>query len=199
MFKHDMSSVYFRANRARTESEIPISLEDCFSHFSKTEVLDESNSWYCNLCKEHRQATKTVNLWRLPEVLILGLKRYKQQSNDNWMGGGVGRKKIENFIDFPLDGLNVRNYLPGNSPLLELDDDETKYDLFAVCNHYGRMGFGHYTAVARSWEGPGLSPNWFAFDDDAVSKCSSTPEVKSSAAYVLFYRKRSCPEISASR
>jgi hypothetical protein len=27
----------------------------------------------------------------------------------------------------------------------------TLYDLFAVCNHFGRMGFGHYTAYARDW------------------------------------------------
>jgi hypothetical protein len=25
----------------------------------------------------------------------------------------------------------------------------TKYDLFAVTNHYGRSGYGHYTAMAR--------------------------------------------------
>ena len=29
----------------------------------------------------------------------------------------------------------------------------TLYDLFAVCNHFGRMGFGHYTAYARDWMG----------------------------------------------
>ena len=177
----------------RTESEIPTSLEDCFHHFSKTEILDESNSWYCNVCKEHRQAQKTVTLWRLPEVLILGLKRYKQQSTDSWMGSINGRKKIENFIDFPLEGLNVKSYLSQNSPLLGLDKENTSYDLFAVCNHYGRMGFGHYTAAARNWEPEGMSPLWYSFDDDVVTRCTSLSEVKSNAAYVLFYRKQKSP------
>ena len=31
------------------------------------------------------------------------------------------------------------------------DRARTRYDLFAVCNHIGRMGFGHYTTYAREW------------------------------------------------
>jgi ubiquitin C-terminal hydrolase len=79
-----------------------------------------------------------------------------------------------------------------HSPLLLAGScsDESTYDLFAVCNHYGRMGFGHYTALARQWIGEGLSPDWYSFDDDVVSRCTSITEVKSNAAYVLFYRKR---------
>lgn len=32
--------------------------------------------------------------------------------------------------------------------------DSTIYDLFAVCNHIGRSGYGHYTAMARDWRFP---------------------------------------------
>jgi ubiquitin carboxyl-terminal hydrolase 4/11/15 len=32
--------------------------------------------WYCPTCKEHRQATKKLELWRVPEVLVVHLKRF---------------------------------------------------------------------------------------------------------------------------
>lgn len=71
------------------------------------------------------------------------------------------------------------------------------YDLFAVCNHYGRMGFGHYTAAARDWEGAGLSSKWFAYDDnDVTGPCTpeeEEAEVHSRNAYILFYRQRGSP------
>jgi Ubiquitin carboxyl-terminal hydrolase len=31
------------------------------------------------------------------------------------------------------------------------DGNDKLYDLFAVTNHYGRLGFGHYTSFARDW------------------------------------------------
>jgi len=40
------------------------------------------------------------------------------------------------------------------------------YDLFAVTNHYGRMGFGHYTAYARRWNERNMDrETWALFDD----------------------------------
>jgi ubiquitin C-terminal hydrolase len=68
--------------------------------------------------------------------------------------------------------------------------DPILYDLFSVCNHYGRMGFGHYTAFARDWRPDGrLSSAWGLFDDDDVSDCSEE-EVKTNAAYMLFYKRK---------
>jgi len=42
------------------------------------------------------------------------------------------------------------------------------YDLYAVSNHYGNMGFGHYTAYAKNW----IQDSWFDFDDSSVTKIS---------------------------
>jgi ubiquitin carboxyl-terminal hydrolase 4/11/15 len=68
-------------------------------------------------------------------------------------------------------------------------NNENLYDLFAVCNHYGRMGFGHYSAYARDWKGDELSNTWYSFDDDVVEICQED-DVISRAAYILFYRRR---------
>lgn len=57
-----------------------------------------------------------------------------------------------------------------------------KYDLVGVCNHYGTLGGGHYTAFAKN----NIEKNWYLFDDSSVRK-ASTSEVVSSCAYVLMY------------
>jgi len=54
-----------------------ITLDDCFRDFTKPETLDQANLWYCSKCKEHRQARKTMEVWKLPDVLILSLKRFE--------------------------------------------------------------------------------------------------------------------------
>lgn len=94
-----------------------------------------------------------------------------------------------------MEGLNLEPYCAEES--LGLSKVSTTYDLFGVCNHYGRMGFGHYTAFVRdSWLGGGnsnnhgLSTTWKRCDDEVVTICSDENEVKTNAAYILFYRRR---------
>jgi ubiquitin carboxyl-terminal hydrolase 4/11 len=50
------------------------------------------------------------------------------------------------------------------------EDDRIIYDLYAVDNHYGGMGGGHYTAYCKNPE----DGNWYNFDD--VSKVHETAE-----------------------
>jgi ubiquitin carboxyl-terminal hydrolase 4/11/15 len=69
------------------------------------------------------------------------------------------------------------------------DDIPALYDLFAVTNHFGRLGFGHYTAFARSWDEQGMDSEWALFDDSSVRSVDAD-NVVSPAAYVLFYRRR---------
>lgn len=70
------------------------------------------------------------------------------------------------------------------------------YDLFAVSNHFGGLGGGHYTAFCRlgdegagSGTGGGGGASWHCFDDSHVAPVSAEA-VHSPAAYVLFYRRR---------
>jgi ubiquitin carboxyl-terminal hydrolase 4/11/15 len=59
------------------------------------------------------------------------------------------------------------------------------YDLYAVSNHYGSLHGGHYTASAYN----ALLGKWYDFNDSSVSP-TSEKDVVSSAAYLLFYRRR---------
>ena len=58
------------------------------------------------------------------------------------------------------------------------------YDLYAVSNHYGGYGGGHYTAYCCDSAGA-----WHCFDDSHVSPMDAG-RVQSPAAYVLFYRRQ---------
>ena len=52
-----------------------LTLEDCLEAFSRTEELDETNPWYCPMCRKNKCATKTLSVWRFPDYLIIYLKR----------------------------------------------------------------------------------------------------------------------------
>ncbi|CAN0443596.1 unnamed protein product, partial [Hapterophycus canaliculatus] len=45
------------------------------------------------------QAVKTIQVWSLPEVLILHFKRFSN--------AGTTRGKVELFVDFPINGLDM--------------------------------------------------------------------------------------------
>ena len=130
---------------------------------------------YCSSCKEHKAARKIVKFCGkyLPKVLVLSLKRFEFRDVSGLTGfnGAAHREKIDAFIDFPIDGLDLAPFCQSKV------HTSTKYDLFAVCNHYGRMGFGHYTAAARDWDGDKLCTQWFSYHDNDVSSSLSAKEM----------------------
>jgi ubiquitin C-terminal hydrolase len=173
--------------RLRLQNGNSVTLNQCFQSFSKPERLDERNKWYCSTCKVEVRALKTIKLWRLPNILVIHLKRFEFRH-------GFRRDKLDTFVEFPLENLDME---PHAANLGNVSDDNSfihnrvpaQYDLFAVVNHYGRMGFGHYTAFARQWNEAGMSDMWHLFDDSSVREASES-EVKSQSAYILFYRRR---------
>lgn len=123
-----------------------ITLEDCFAETAKGEILSEENAWYCNRCKELRRASKTLEIWTLPDILVIHLKRFS--ANRGF------RDKIDVLVDFPTEGLDL-SYRVGLK-----EGKETIYDLFAVDNHYGGLGGGHYTAFAQNF----YDKQWYEYN-----------------------------------
>ena len=115
-----------------------VSLDDCLDEFGRAEILSENDAWYCPRCKEHRRASKKFELWKAPDILVIHLKRFSVQ--------GRFRDKLDVMVDFPVEGLDLSSRVAmqeeGKSPI---------YDLFAVDNHYGGLGGGHYTAFAQNF------------------------------------------------
>lgn len=210
-------------------------LAECFKLFSEPETLNADNAWYCSVCKEHKEATKEMKIYKAPKYFILHLKRFK--GGESILSSG----KISTKINFPVI-LDLTDYVlnhevPTDYKPIELDpeilnkkkdiekisieiEEEIKkdespvvinknkecpakmeeeimenenlekngkkllYRLYAISNHYGSVGFGHYTAF-------GLHPkdnNWYCFDDSSVNKVTED-QIVTSAAYILFYEK----------
>ena len=130
------------------------------------------SKWMCPRCKQYREALKKIDIWRLPRVLIIHLKRFKYQ--------GIWRDKINTLVQFPVEDLNMDRYV--------MDDKynaKTDYQLYAVSNHSGTLDGGHYTASCRHFN----SNRWFKFDDSEVKETGSSSLI-SSTGYILFYSSK---------
>uniref|UniRef100_A0A8B9G8Q5 Ubiquitin carboxyl-terminal hydrolase 19 n=1 Tax=Amazona collaria TaxID=241587 RepID=A0A8B9G8Q5_9PSIT len=159
-------------------------LEQCLNLFTKPEVLAPEEAWYCPKCKQHREASKQLMLWRLPNVLIIQLKRFSFRSF-------IWRDKINDMVDFPVRNLDLSKFCIGRKGEQQLP----VYDLYAVINHYGGMIGGHYTAYARlpnDKNSQRSDVGWRLFDDSTVTTVDES-QVVTRYAYVLFYRRRNSP------
>ena len=152
------------------EDDGKMTLAKCLKKFCKEEQLAEGDEWYCSKCKKHVLAKKKMDLYYVPKILIICFKRFVKESSYRW-------EKNEDEVEFPINNLDLKDFVIGP------DKDHSKYDLFAVSQHYGGTGGGHYTAVCKN------DGKWFSYND---SCCSETTEsdCQSSAAYVLFYRRQ---------
>lgn len=56
-----------QSRRAQAE---PINLDSCLRAFTSEEELGEDEMYYCSKCKTHCLATKKLDLWRLPPILV---------------------------------------------------------------------------------------------------------------------------------
>lgn len=232
-------------------------LYECFNLFSEPETLNADNAWYCNVCKEHKEATKEMKIYKASKYLILHLKRFKggesilssgkistkinfppildltdiimnheiptsapetndqnckspeKTENSNNEIKVSPQKKIDTSdieeIDLDFEGSTNTNNKDQSAKKVLLEDtikEEQKekeiiekpnsnepkkkllYRLYAISNHYGSVGFGHYTAFA-------LHPkdnSWYCFDDSSVNMVSED-QIVTAAAYILFYER----------
>ncbi|XP_040214845.1 ubiquitin carboxyl-terminal hydrolase 19 isoform X2 [Rana temporaria] len=159
-------------------------LEQCLNLFTKPEVLAPEEAWYCPKCNQHREASKQLMLWRLPNILIIQLKRFSFRTF-------IWRDKINDLVDFPVRGLDLTTFCIGQKE----DHQRPIYDLYAVINHYGGMIGGHYTAYARlpnEKNSQRSDVGWRLFDDSTVTSVDES-QVVTRYAYVLFYRRRNSP------
>ena len=100
------------------------------------------------------------------------------------------RDKIDAFVDFPTEGLDLTSMIGERTTgkrLVEQGvdvaalglhdlDEPLVYDLFAVDEHMGGLGGGHYRAYALNH----VTGKWYHFDDSYVTQSSAERAVVSS-------------------
>ena len=79
-----------------------VPLQRCLQEFGAEERLSGENAYYCSKCKVHTTCTKTMELFRLPPVLVLQLKRF---GGSSWR-----RTKVSTPVSFPVTGLDLRPF-----------------------------------------------------------------------------------------
>jgi len=82
-----------------TSGKTSVGLQDCINGFTTTERLGADDPWYCPRCKKHQQATKKFDIWSLPKVLIIHLKRFSYSR--------FWRDKLDTLVHFPLTEFNM--------------------------------------------------------------------------------------------
>jgi len=155
-------------------SDTSNTLDDCLSLFCEEETLKGDNQWYCTKCKTHVDATKKIDLWMLPPILIIHLKRFK-------FGVTGHRSKIERPICYPLSDWNLSTRKKSEGGVFPL------YDLYAISHHRGTASGGHYTAHAKNR----FDREWYDFNDSQCRKVDKEKEKLGfgSSAYCLFYNR----------
>lgn len=169
-------------NKAKfaAQQKATISLYDCLRNFSTPEVLGDQDLWYCPKCKDHRRATKSIQIWSTGDILTIHLKRFQSARSLS--------DKINMVVDFPIEGLNISDFVTSN----QTDKESLVYDLIGVDNHYGGLGGGHYTASVRNFR----DGKWYYFNDGRVTSIEDPKECVTGAAYLLFYKKRGPSQFS---
>jgi len=141
---------------------------DCFDLFTQFEMLEGENAWFNDKTNIKQDVRKRITFWSLPKVLVITLKRF---SHD-------GETKLNDYIEFPLDDLNLSKYVSGYNASSYI------YELYGVCNHIGSVMGGHYTSFARN-----ANNEWIHYNDSNVDILQEE-NIITPMAYCLFYRKK---------
>jgi len=211
----------FPYNGEREEPFYSISIEikhkkniyEALDYYIKGETLEGDNKYFCEQYNRKIKALKRCLIKKLPNTLILTLKRFEFDYNL------MQKVKINDFFEFPKV-INMKKWtkqgaLQDSNELLE-DDKSYQYDLVGVLVHAGTAEAGHYYSYIKDREA--MIEKWFEFNDTHVSpfnvnnlrnECfggeyendegimhfADWDGSKSKNAYLLFYEKTN-PEIS---
>jgi ubiquitin C-terminal hydrolase len=148
-------------------------LGESFEIFSREEKLDDAdNMWYCPTCKDFRAATRKMDVWSLPPLLVVTLKRIQYRP------GGLAKTDVALSLEQEFD---FAPFVSGPH-----EDDTLVYDLAAVVHHDGGLRGGHYRTDAKVH----TTGTWHEFNDSAVTESKLENGQASPSAYVLVYRRK---------
>jgi|TARA_Y100000389_G_scaffold167774_1_gene173099 ubiquitin carboxyl-terminal hydrolase 8 len=144
-------------------------LYGCLDLFTQPEYLTGENAWFNERTGKKEDIQKRMIFWNFPNILIITLNRFSID----------GLRRINKHVDFPIDNLDLTNYVHG------YNKESFVYDLYGVCNHMGSLQGGHYTAFVRNY-----ANQWIHYDDETNEKVKDLSSLVTPSAYCLFYRKK---------
>lgn len=153
---------------------------DLYRHFCVTsENLRDSNKYWCDYCVRYNEARNEVSYERLPNLLVLQLKRFSQSAS--------GAEKINNYMPTPLIldcFCNDCNKLAKNKL--------HSYQLYSVVMHLGAtMASGHYIAYTRAPDYHHEYIDCARENSKGVNFSSGTSDLTKTMNFLKFFKPKS--------
>lgn len=166
----NMSFEIFNSLPISLPSTDKMTLDYCIKNDHQYELIKDE--YTCDECKKKVVAIRKTYYWKLPEYLVITIKRY-----------GNTLKKNMCELDFPHENLNLKE--------LKIQNQYTtneNYTLYGVIEHHGHLNTGHYVAYVKN----PLLNKWFLCNDAKINSIQDE-EIKDHIdkrnAYMLFYKK----------
>ena len=143
-------------------------VSDLISKSLKEEVIQ--GDWFCSKCAKNRAYRKSTKLWKLPDVLVIIIKRFINIHTKN---------------DAPI---SINDYLNFNKGSILTNKKDAVYTFSSAALHFGSLNGGHYSAICNTPDGDIL------YDDRNVVKIDAKEldfKDRSTNAYMLVYTKKS--------
>lgn len=146
------------------EVKDPMSIQELLSKSIDHELLED---WICDRCKAKR-GLKSVKFWRLPDTLVISLKKYTHNL-----------KKIRPHIRSIDTSIDLKEWT--------LYDRKSRYKLSSIVCHSGSYHYGHYYSICKIFSSE-RKEGWCLFNDhmkvaiDDINKYIND-------AYLLFYER----------
>lgn len=163
-----------------------ITIYDCLNKFISPENMRGDDAWKCSHCNLKIFSTKTLQLTRLPTILIIHLERFRYNNSFKLIKDSrpvVIPKRLEMGNFWPkatTNELQQLNQLPKRG-----QEGDWHYSLKGIVRHWGNMNGGHYVSDVKL--GSKEKDPWVRFDDEKWGSVKETAE--DGSAYVLIYER----------
>ncbi len=145
-----------------TDNKNKTLVELIINHFK---VETREDEWTCDNCKNKCKYLKTVQLWKLPEVLFITLNRFKD----------INKKNNDEII------INhVINFNKGS--VMSLNSDRS-FILTSMGLHNGSLMGGHYTSLCK------FNDDFYLYNDEQINKIKKDDIgiINANSVYMVIY------------
>ena len=140
-----------------------------FEDYSKVDVLQGDNQYYCNNCRKLCDADIRTQIYIPPKNLLINLDFGKNK---------IYMPKTINYDE----QIDITRFISNQDEKIK----GARYQILGVCSHYGDSGsYGHYIAYCRNKK----NKTWYKFNDSMVSTCTKEEIKYGGNPYLLLYER----------
>jgi ubiquitin C-terminal hydrolase len=152
----------------------PVTLETLIQNFKAKKRFDNDNKYHCDKCNANvDNATNESSIWKLPNYLIIQLKRYYEHRH----GDSKSLRKANRVIEYP------QTFDPQILLGSQTNTTQKEYKLQSGVFHHGGLHGGHYNCFCWNKD----TKQWYTFDDHS-KMVMEEPLLKNPSIYQLVYK-----------